>query len=139
MTPEEIVRQNLIHDMTQKLGYPRELIGVEREISQLPHLNGKTIPKRRFDIVCFTGKIHKEFPLYPLLLVECKAIPLSEKALSQVLGYNYYVGAYFVAIANSQGVILVDRKGEMIRNGLMHYRELIASAMDTREKSLSSF
>lgn len=143
MKPEEIVRQALLLEMTEKFGYPRELIGVEREISTLPHLKGALlkgvkIPKRRFDLVCFAGKIHKEFPLYPLLLIECKAIALSEKALQQVLGYNYYVGAYFVAIANGQGVVMCDRKGEIVRNGLMPYSELTRYAMDTREKSLSS-
>ncbi len=138
MKPEEIVRQALLLEMTEKFGFPRELIGVEREISTLPHLKGAKIPKRRFDLVCFAGKIHKDFPLYPLLLIECKAITLSEKALQQVLGYNYYVEAYFVAIANGQGVVMCDRKGEIVRNGLMPYSELARYAMDSREKSLSS-
>lgn len=111
--------------MVERFGFPKECISVEREISTLPHLLGQKIPKRRFDIICFAREIHKEFPLYPLLLVECKAIPLSEKALDQVFGYNYYVGAHFVAIANSQDVVMVDRKGEIVRNGLMHYRELV--------------
>ncbi len=138
MKPEEIVRQNLILQMTEKLGFPKELISIEREISTLPHLSGEKVPKRRFDIICFMGKCDKDLPLYPLLLVECKAIPLSESALSQVFGYNYYVKAHFVALANSQGVVLVDRKGEMVRNGLLPYKELIRIAMDAREKSVSS-
>ena len=40
MKPEEIVRQELLLEMTQKFGFPRELIGLERELSMLPHLKG---------------------------------------------------------------------------------------------------
>ncbi len=137
MKPEEIVRQSLLLEMTLKFGFPRELIAIEKEISTLPHLQGKKIPKRRFDLVCFSGNIHKEFPLFPLILIECKAIDLSEKALQQVLGYNYYVGAYFIAIANGQGVIMCDRNGEIVKNELMPYAELVRLAVDAREKSLS--
>ena len=137
MKPEEIVRQNLIHEMVAHYGYPRELIGVEREISTLPHLQGKKIPKRRFDLICFTGLIHKEFSLYPLLLVECKAVTLTEATFAQVLGYNYHVGAYFVAIANSHGVVLVDKNGEMVSEGIVPYRELVALGLDLAKKSVS--
>ena len=138
MKPEEIVRQALIVEMTKNLGFPKQLISVEREISTLPHLQGKKIPKRRFDIICFASSVEKDLPLYPLLLVECKAIALSESALAQVFGYNYYVKAHFIALANREGVVLVDRKGEMVRNGLLPYKELICLAMAAGKKSLSS-
>lgn len=139
MKPEEIIRQNLLLKMCSQYGFRRELIGVEKEISTLPHLKGMKVPKRRIDLVCFSGRIDKQLPLYPLLLIECKAISLSSHALEQVLGYNYYVGAYFVAIANADGLLIWDKNGEMIQNGLMQYEELERYAMDRREKSLSGF
>ncbi len=138
MNPEELIRQNLLFKMCSEYGFRKEFIGVEKEISTLPHLKGMKIPKRRIDLVCFSTKIHKEFPLYPLLLIECKAISLSDKALEQVLGYNYYVKAAFVAIANNEGLIMWDKHGELVKNGLMQYSELESYALDTREKSLFS-
>lgn len=121
MLPEEIVRQSLIHDMINRLGFPKELIVIEKEMSELPHLRGKGVPKRRIDLLCFTKKGEI---LYPLLLVECKAIPLRDRALEQVFGYNYYVGARFVAIANGQGIVMIDGNGENVRHELLSYREL---------------
>lgn len=138
MKPEEIIRQNLLLTMCSQYGFRSQFIGVEKEISTLPHLKGMKIPKRRIDLVCFSGKIHKQFPLYPLLLVECKAISLSSNALEQVLGYNYYVQACFVAIANGDSLLIWDKNGEMIQNGLMQYEELEQYALARREEFLSS-
>ncbi|MBN1914433.1 MAG: type I restriction enzyme HsdR N-terminal domain-containing protein [Parachlamydiales bacterium] len=100
--PEERVRQKLLHHMIQDLQYPQSYIAVEKEIALLPHLSGKKSHhlKRRVDIICFGKDIHPQHLLYPLLLVECKATPLSGEVIEQVLGYNYTVGAYFVAVAN---------------------------------------
>lgn len=136
MKPEEIVRQLLVCDMIGRFGFPRELVAIEKEIATLPHLQGRTLPKRRLDVICF-AKLKET--LYPLLLVECKAVPLSQKTLEQVFGYNYYVEASFIAIANGDGLIMMDRIGERVIHGLLPYAELVAHAMDSREKSLSSF
>ena len=46
-----------------------------------------------------------QFSVYPLLMIECKACKLTEKTIDQVLGYNHYVEAYFVAIANGSKII----------------------------------
>jgi len=100
-TPEEGVRQHILGQMLQK-GYPLAGIAVEKSMRHMPHLstyNGH-IPERRFDIVCFSKGIHPEFSLYPLLLVECKAVKLSDKVINQVVGYNHFVGAFFVCIVN---------------------------------------
>lgn len=102
LLPEEQVRQHLIQHMTGPLGYPKGLLVVERALHTLPHLATVDLkcPNRRLDLLCFGRGIHPKHPLYPLLLVECKATPLSDKVKSQVAGYNRYVGAYFIAIAN---------------------------------------
>ncbi len=107
-TPEEKVRQGLIKMMTEKLLYPKELLSLEKTIAELPHLShkkGDVFPQRRIDVVCFAKNIHSEHLLYPLLLIECKE---SEHhiaiAIDQVVGYNFYVQAYFLAVAYPDGI-----------------------------------
>jgi hypothetical protein len=106
LLPEEVVRQKLILQMTLNLGYPKGLIAVEKELESLPHLEGKKIPLRRADLLVFAKNLHPLYPLYPLLIVECKKDRLSDGALRQALGYNYYVKAYFVAVAGKDEVRL---------------------------------
>ena len=107
-TPEEFVRQNLLKKMIYELSYPRELLAIERALSEMPHLSQLhvcSVPSRRLDIVCFCKGVKPSFALYPLIIIECKEDPSESKAaLEQVLGYNHYVQAYFVAIATSQEV-----------------------------------
>jgi hypothetical protein len=105
--PEEIVRQALLLKMIKKLGYPKNLIAVEKDLNKLEHLKNKdiTLKKRRADIICFGKDIKPDYPLYPLLVIECKAIKLEQKTIEQVLGYNHLVEAYFVAIANRYEII----------------------------------
>lgn len=93
--PEERVRQEILHLLTQELNFPLGGIAVEISLKQMPHLklSSQKLPSRRADILCF----HKS---KPLLLVECKATPLNEKSLRQVIGYNWYVKAPFIALAN---------------------------------------
>lgn len=102
--PEERVRQHLIQHMIKDLGFPRGGIAVEMSLAQMPHLQGKglVIPDRRADIVCFSTENNVQGTLQPLLMVECKAVPLTPKVLQQVTGYNHYVQAAFVAIANAE-------------------------------------
>ncbi len=110
-TPEEQVRQALLQKMTHEGGYPLSQIAVEKEMRQMPHLAlpqgtsayGK-IPSRRADVVFFGKDIHPQHALYPLLVIECKAIKLSQAVINQVVGYNYYLQAYFIAVANSQEI-----------------------------------
>lgn len=104
--PEELVRQELLCRMTGQLGYPSNLLVVEKELSLLPHLALKSgkVPDRRADIVCFGKGIHPDYDLYPLLLIECKAVALNSKVLNQVAGYNQFVKSYFISVAN-QGEI----------------------------------
>jgi len=99
-TPEEIVRQELLQKMIHLLDFPRDLLAVEKDIRQLPHLlTLPTLPDRRADIICFANDIHPEYSLYPLLLIECKDDVLDQKALDQLLGYNHYIKAHFIALA----------------------------------------
>ncbi len=130
-TPEERVRQELIQAMITSYGYPKEMIGVEMNLSDIPHLQmqKKKIPDRRIDIVCFAKNIHKDYPLYPLLLIECKQDGKLKGALDQILGYNHYVGACFIAVATTS-VFLLQFLGKsgIVQKDLKHpplYKELI--------------
>jgi len=105
-TPEEEVRQRLLHDLISLLGYPHGLVAVEKELKQMPHLRLNPVepPLRRADILCFGKEIHPDYALYPLLLIECKAVKLTRKVINQVTGYNHYLKAYFIAVANQEEV-----------------------------------
>lgn len=93
-TPEERVRQRLLHHLIHKLHFPKSGIVVERALNQLPHIEAADIPDRRADILCYLqGK--------PLLLIECKAAPLNDVAMRQLIGYNHYVQAFFICLANA--------------------------------------
>ncbi len=105
-TPEESVRQALLHQMIHLLEYPTPLLAVEKELQHLPHLQLKTqIPKRRIDIVVFAKGIHSQHALFPLLLIECKAVTLTSAVTRQVISYNEIVQAPFVALANEKQIL----------------------------------
>lgn len=102
-TPEEKIRQELLKHITVGLGYPSSHLVVEKGLHQMPHLALQgSFPLRRADIVCFGKGIHPKETLYPLLLIECKAVKITPKMISQVVGYNHYMKAYFIAIANAE-------------------------------------
>lgn len=101
--PEEEIRQRLLMHMTDSLGYSAAHIAVEKELRQLPHLRQESnLPLRRADILVFSDKIRKEGSLWPLLLIECKAVKLTPSVLRQVIGYNYYLKAPYIAVANAE-------------------------------------
>jgi len=105
--PEEKVRQKLIDFMVHHRGFPAGLIAVEKALQQMPHLSTSTmdIPQRRADVLCFGKGIHRDYDLYPLLLVECKAVSITPKVINQVVGYNRTLQAFFVAVANQEQVM----------------------------------
>lgn len=104
-TPEEVIRQRLLRHMTEALGYPKNWLCVEKRLTELPHLSlqpTQRMPQRRIDVVCYMrGQSHD---LKPLILVECKAVPITRRAMQQVIGYNRYVKAPFVCLINATEV-----------------------------------
>jgi hypothetical protein len=103
--PEEKVRQKLISFLIERLYFPSSSILVEKSLHQMPHLalNPKAdFPDRRADLVCFAKGIHPDFDLYPLLLIECKAVPINQNVIQQTLGYNHHLRAHFIAVANER-------------------------------------
>lgn len=101
-TPEEMVRQRLLLKLTQQLSFPSAHIAVEVSLQQLSQLASSPIraPHRRADIVCFANALEAGQGLSPLLLIECKAVPLNDRVIRQTTGYNRYVKAHFVAVIN---------------------------------------
>lgn len=132
-SPEEIVRQSLLHHMFDRLGYPHEMVAVEKSLSQLPHLSSQSnLPKRRADLLVFGKDIHPLFSLFPLLLVECKAVKLNNKTLQQITGYNYYVQAPFISVVNQEDLLwgYFDKKSDdyIFTRNLEPYNTLMEKA-----------
>jgi len=89
LTPEEWVRQHVIHYLVGEKKVPASLIGVESAIKLFN-------TKKRFDIAVFdrNGK--------PLLVVECKApsVALTQDVLDQVVRYNMALKVNFLMLTN---------------------------------------
>ena len=104
--PEEIVRQAILNRMIDELGYPLPCIAVEKALKQMPHISlaGGEVPDRRLDIACFAKGINPHHELYPLLVIECKAIPLTPHVIKQITGYNHFLKSPFIAIANANEI-----------------------------------
>ncbi len=104
--PEECVRVNILAHLVNALGYPAGCIAIERELASMPHLNGvpHPLPQRRADVVCFAKDNEGDGNLFPLLLIECKSVKLTRKMENQVVGYNHFLKAAFVALVNQQEV-----------------------------------
>jgi hypothetical protein len=94
LTPEEWVRQHLVHFLVEHRGYPPGLLAIEKGFVY----NGMT---RRADVVAYGAEAR------PVLLAECKKpdVELDAYVFEQVARYNAVVGA---------GVLLVT-------NGLAHW------------------
>lgn len=127
--PEEIVRQQIIKKMVEELGYPIGGIGLEQNLSRMTHLRSDTkLPNRRIDIAFF-HRSDATGLLSPLLLIECKAVPLSEKVVRQALGYNFFLHATFTAITNGTDtkLIWIDpvSKKQKIHDHLLPYKQLL--------------
>lgn len=128
----------MLHYMMGQLGFPKGGLVIEKALSQLPHLQQRdqNPPLRRVDLMSYAPGIHPDFPLYPLLLVECKAIELSEKVLQQAAGYNHFIGAPFICIANDLQRFTgwYDPKSSQYRfmNSLPSYKALLEAIQSSK-------
>lgn len=97
LTPEEQVRQALIHYFVVEMHYPIGLISVEKQI-KLGSLN------KRYDIVVFDRN------QLPWLLVECKApeVALTKKALHQLLQYHSQIPCPYWLLSNGLHTFCAD-------------------------------
>lgn len=103
LTPEEWVRQHLIHFLIKQMNYPKTLIVVE---------DGHKVNKmaKRSDVVVYdrNGNI--------FMLVECKSakVKLTQKSMDQASMYNQKYKAQFLTITNGLQVVIykMDYSGE---------------------------
>lgn len=106
LTPEEWVRQHVIHFLINQKKVPLGLISSELGI-QIHQLN------RRCDVVIF-GKDQM-----PKLLVECKApeVKLSQNTLQQIAHYNATLNVDYLWITNGieHALYFIDRNNNQIQ------------------------
>lgn len=89
LTPEEWVRQHVIHFLVNQKQYPLSLVGVEQQLK----LNNTL---KRTDIVVYNKTMS------PILLVECKAstVPLTQQVVDQAMRYNIPLQVPYVLLTN---------------------------------------
>ena len=89
LTPEEWVRQHLVHYFINQLNYPKSLISVE---------DGLKVNKmqKRSDIIIY-NRLGKVF-----MVVECKSakIKLNQNSMIQLSTYNQNYNAEYLALTN---------------------------------------
>ena len=89
VTPEEWVRQHIVHYLINDKQVPASMISLEKQLK----LNNT---KRRTDIVVFNSN------LKPILIIECKApeIEINQLTVNQALRYNLELNVPFVFLSN---------------------------------------
>lgn len=115
LTPEEWVRQQLLHRLVEQYGYPASLIAVEAAI-----MVGEA--KKRCDAVVY------DHAMQPLVLIECKAetVPLTQKTLDQAITYNRKLHVPYLLLCNGVQTIFIDGKNNS-PSGLLRYTDLLRS------------
>ena len=100
LTPEEWVRQNIIHYLLQVKHYPASLLAIEKEIKL-----GEV--RKRCDIVVYKNA-------EPWMIIECKkaGVALTESTAMQAIRYNMVNCCAYIIISNGSNSI-----GWHIENG----------------------
>lgn len=101
VTPEEWVRQHIIHYLISYKQVPASMISVEKQLL----LNNT---KRRTDVVVFNSS------LKPVLIIECKApqITIDQLTINQALRYNLELQVPSVFLSNGLQHIFVKLGNE---------------------------
>lgn len=115
-TPEEWVRQHIVHYLIYHKEVPASVISIEKQLV----LHGT---KRRTDIVVFSPQ------LKPLLIIECKApeVNIDQLTIDQALRYNLKLNVPFVFLSNGLGHICVqlENNNPKILKNLPNYSEML--------------
>lgn len=103
LTPEEEVRQYLLHYLVEEKGVSIPLIAIEREIKYYKL-------RKRFDVVVFDGNGK------PFIICECKApgVKLSQDVIYQIARYNATLQAPHLLLTNGKGLLFfsVNEEGK---------------------------
>lgn len=106
LTPEEWVRQHLIHLLINQYNYPKSLFRVEGGLkyNQL---------QKRTDIIIYDNSGN------PFLLVECKSadVTINQSVVEQASRYNQTIRAKYVAVTNGLKTFCFEINFE---NGAIH-------------------
>jgi type I site-specific restriction endonuclease len=115
-TPEEWVRQHIVHFLINHRQVPASMISVEKQLI----LNNT---KRRTDLVVFNAS------LKPVLIIECKApgIEINQLTINQALRYNMELKVPAVFLSNGlQHIFLkLDMTGPQIIKEVPFYENLL--------------
>jgi hypothetical protein len=108
LTPEEWVRQHIVHFFMNQLSYPKSLIKIESGLkyNQL---------QKRSDVVVYdrAGR--------PWLLMECKApeLKLNQSTVMQAAVYNNDIKAKYIAISNGMQHVCYEVKQNVSETELL--------------------
>lgn len=94
LTPEEWVRQNILHYLIEQ-GYPKTMLAVEKKIIVQQEL------AKRFDIVVYK---HAK----PWMLIECKEtnVSINSQVLQQITAYNSRLQCPYILLTNGNQHLL---------------------------------
>lgn len=102
ITPEEMIRQCVLHFLIIDRGYSSSLISVEKTITfyQL---------KKRYDIVVYNKKVE------PLILIECKSsdTPLNQSAQEQIAIYDQIINGQLIWLTNGHSNIVLKKDADL--------------------------
>ena len=103
LTPEEWVRQHVIHFLKFEKKYPAGLMDIEKQITLF-----NTI--KRVDILV------RDTSLKPLLLIECKAaeVELTQTEINQLARYQITIKAPYCMLTNGMKHVVMKLKGDEV-------------------------
>lgn len=103
LTPEEWVRQHVIHFLAEEKNFPKGLMETEKEIALFN-------TKKRIDILVRSNE------LKPLLLIECKepSVKLSQKEAEQLARYQLSLQCPYSMLTNGLSHIVIHSVNEKI-------------------------
>lgn len=115
LTPEEEVRQRILHHLVENLAVPAGLLAVEYSIQ----VNGLD---KRCDAVVFGND------LQPLMIVECKAqtVKITQKTLEQAVRYYLALRPHFLLLFNGKDCFCFKVQGNALQSmdHLPDYQEM---------------
>lgn len=117
LTPEEWVRQQVLHQLVTEYGYPSSSIAVEVQLTT----------KRRADAV-----VYKQ-DLTPIMLIEFKAetVELSQKTLDQIAVYNRQYKVPYLLLSNGRQMVMAKVEEQIIfLENIPEWTQLLNGMMD---------
>jgi len=121
LTPEEWVRQQLLHRLVEQLGYPASLIAVEVPLA-IVNRQSSNRKLYRADAVVYDRQ------MTPMMVIECKAetVPLTQKTLDQAITYNRKLNVPYLMLHNGVQTICIHGT-DHYTSGLPRYSDLLRS------------